>query len=156
MKRTLLSIGSLMMFGFASVLAQEEPKPDFSTDIGPTLLQLAGAMLLIIIIIYASVWLMKRYTVGKTPAGGELIKIVDRRYLNPKQSIYVLKVGEKHILIGATEAGINKLCDVELPPPATLPGTPQKSEGTRFTQFLKQAKESLMPRQATAESEASR
>jgi flagellar biosynthetic protein FliO len=158
MKRTIFSIGSLMMFGVASVMAQEEPTPDFGSDVGPTLLQLAGALLLIIIIIYASVWLMKRYTIGKSAAGGELIKVVDRRYLTPKQTIYVVKVGEKHILIGATESGINKLCDVEIaPPPApSLGGATQGTVNSRFSQFLKQAKESLMPRQASAESETSR
>lgn len=154
MERTLFSIGSLILFGSASVLAQEEPAPDFGSDIGPTLLQLAGALLLIIIIIYASVWLMKRYTVGKSPAGGDLIKVIDRRHLTPKQAIYVVKVGDKHILVGATESGINKLCDVELPaPPITGPLGAANTPNSKFSQFLRQAKETLMPRTAVRESE---
>lgn len=155
MKRTMFSIGSLIVFGSTSLMAQEEPAVDFGSEIGPTLLQLAGALLLIIIIIYASVWLMKRYTVGKSPTGGELIKIIDRRHLTPKQALYVVKVGEKHILVGATESGMNKLCDVEMaPPPNTLgPLSKTAPTGSKFSQFLHQAKESLMPRTAVKESE---
>lgn len=155
MKRTLFSIGSLILFGSTSLLAQEEPAADFGSDIGPTLLQLAGALLLIIIIIYASVWLMKRYTVGKSPTGGELIKIIDRRHLTPKQALYVVKVGEKHILVGATESGMNKLCDVEMAPPVPLgPKTQTAPANSKFSQFLRQAKDSLMPRTGIKESEA--
>jgi len=148
MKWTIFSIGSLIQFCSVKLFAQEEQVPDFASEMGPTLLQLAGALLLIIIIIYASVWVMKRYSTGKSPVAGELIKIVERRHLTPKQAIYVIKVGEKHVLLGATEAGINKLCDVEIapPPPAKLGETARSS--TKFGQFLKQAKESLMPRTA--------
>ncbi len=149
MKWTLFSIGSLIQFCSVKLVAQEEQVPDLGGDIGPTLLQLAGALLLIIIIIYASVWLMKRYTTGRTPVGGELIKIVERRHLTPKQAIYVVKVGEKHVLLGATESGINKLCDVDLAPPAPAPKLGETARSaTKFGQFLRQAKESLMPRTA--------
>ncbi len=120
MKWTIFSIGSLIQFCSVKLFAQEEQVPDFASEMGPTLLQLAGALLLIIIIIYASVWVMKRYSTGKSPVAGELIKIVERRHLTPKQAIYVIKVGEKHVLLGATEAGINKLCDVEIAPPPPL------------------------------------
>jgi flagellar biosynthetic protein FliO len=148
MKRTIFSIGSLIQFCSFRLFAQEEQVPELGGDIGPTLLQLAGALLLIIVIIYASVWLMKRYTTGKSPVGGELIKIVERRHLTPKQSIYVIKVGEKHVLLGATESGINKLCDVELAPPAPAKLGEVARPATKFGQFLRQAKESLLPRAA--------
>lgn len=148
MKWTIFSIGSLIQFCSVALFAQEEPVPDFTSEMGPTLLQLAGALLLIVIIIYASVWVMKRYTTGKSPINGELIKVVERRHLTPKQAIYVIKIGEQHVLLGATEHGINKLCDVEIgPPPTPKPGETARN-ATKFGQFLKQARESLMPRTA--------
>lgn len=148
MKWTIFSIGTLIQFCSVTLIAQEEQVPDFASEMGPTLLQLAGALLLIIIIIYASVWVMKRYSTGKSPVAGELIKIVERRHLTPKQAIYVIKVGEKHVLLGATEQGINKLCDVEIaPPPPGKLGEAARSS-TKFGQFLRQARESLMPRTA--------
>jgi flagellar biosynthetic protein FliO len=148
MNRTIFSIGSLILSLNTGLLAQEEQVQDFSGEIGGTLLQLAGALLLIIVIIYASVWLMKRYTGGRTSLGGDLIKVIERRHLSPKQAIYVIKVGERHVLLGATETGINKLCDVEIPLPPTSQGKlPETaSSSSKFSQFLKQARESLMPR----------
>jgi flagellar biosynthetic protein FliO len=138
--------GLTVLLASAPVWAEEEPVPGLSGgDIGPTLLQLAGALLLIIIIIYLSVWLMKKYSGGKIAGGGNLISIVERRHLAPKQALYLIKVGEKHLLIGASDSGLQKLSDIDgleikMEKPSPAYGV------SRFSQALKQAKESLMPR----------
>ena len=142
-----LSIAALSIaVSSVTLFADDKPIPGLASDVGPTLLQLLGAMLLIIVIIYASVWLMKRYSLGKVVTGGNLITVVERRHLSPKQAIYLIKVGEKHLLIGASESGINKLSDLE----QTDIAEPQVSknpatQSSKFSQVLKQAKSSLMP-----------
>jgi flagellar biosynthetic protein FliO len=109
------------------------------------LLKLIGAMALILIVIYGSVWLMKKYSFGKMERGGNLISIVERRHLTPKQVIYLVKVGEKHLLVGSSESGLTKISDVEalaLRPPQSQTAT---SPSSKFNQLLKQAKETLIP-----------
>lgn len=145
-----LLLGLVVLLASVPAWADEEPAPGLSGDVGPTLLQLAGALLLIIVIIYVSVWLMKKYSGAKIAGGGDLISIVERRHLAPKQALYLIKVGEKHLLIGASDSGLQKLSDIdslEIKPakPSTVPGV------SRFSQALKQAKESLMPRLITRE-----
>ena len=138
--------GLTVLLASAPVWADEEPAPGLSGgDIGPTLLQLAGALLLIVIIIYLSVWLMKKYSGGKIAGGGNLISIVERRHLAPKQALYLIKVGEKHLLIGASDSGLQKLSDLDDLEVKSAKPSPALGV-SRFSQALKQAKESLMPR----------
>jgi flagellar biosynthetic protein FliO len=146
-------IGFTVLLANAPLLADEKPAPGLSGDVGPTLLQLAGALLLIIVIIYLSVWLMRKYSGGKIAGGGGLISIVERRHLAPKQALYLIKVGEKHLLIGASDSGFQKLSDIDdleikMTKPSSTLGV------SRFSQALKQAKESLMPRLMVKEKSA--
>jgi flagellar biosynthetic protein FliO len=145
--------GLTVLLASAPVWADKEPAPGLSGDIGPTLLQLAGALLLIIIIIYLSVWLMKKYSGGKIASGGNLISIVERRHLAPKQALYLIKVGEKHLLIGASDSGLQKLSDIDDLEVRVAKPSPALGV-SRFSQALKQAKESLMPRSIVKEESA--
>lgn len=137
--------GLTMLWAYTSVWADETPVPGLSGDIGPTLLQLAGALVLIIVIIYLSVWLMKKYSGGKIAGVGNLISVIERRHLAPKQALYLIKVGEKHLLIGASDSGLQKLSDIDDLEVKTVKPSPALG-ASRFSQALKQAKESFMPR----------
>jgi flagellar biosynthetic protein FliO len=145
--------GLMVLLTGAPVWAEEKPAPGLGGEIGPTLLQLAGALLLIIIIIYLSVWLMKKYSGGKIAGSGSLIAIVERRHLAPKQVLYLIKVGEKHLLIGASDSGLQKLSDIEDLEVKTTKPSPALGV-SRFSQALKQAKETLMPRMLVKEKSA--
>ena len=125
--------------------AQQEEVPEIGGDLAPTLLQLLGALLLIVAFIYASVWLMKRYSTGKVNNGGGFVTIIERKHLTPKQALYVLKVGDEHLLVGATESGINKICDVKVPESTQPPNKRTSPQESKFSQLLNQAKNSLMP-----------
>lgn len=146
-------LGLVVLLTSTPVWAEENATPALGGELGPTLLQLAGALLFIIVIIYLSVWLMKKYSVGKMAGGGGLISIVERRHLTQKQILYIVKVGDKHMLIGASDSGLQKLGDIdglEAKPVKTTPLT----SASRFSQALKQAKESLMPRSIAREKSA--
>ncbi len=138
-------IGLTALLMSSPLLAQDKEIPSPASDLGPTLLQLAGALLLIIVIIYVSIWLMKKYSTGRMAGGGNLIAIVERRHLTPKQVLYLIKIGEKHLLIGASDSGLQKLSDIEnleikKPQPSAT------SPVSKFSQALRQAKETLIPR----------
>jgi flagellar protein FliO/FliZ len=145
--------GLTVLLSSAPVWAEEKTEPSLSGEIGPTLLQLAGALLLIIGIIYLSVWLMKKYSGGKIAGGGGLISIVERRHLAPKQALYLIKVGEKHLLIGASDSGLQKLSDIDYLEVKAVKPSPALGV-SRFSQTLRQAKESLMPRMIAKEKSA--
>ncbi len=145
-KRIGIVISLVNVIGTGALRAQQEEVPEIGGDIGPTLLQLLGALLLIVAFIYVSVWLMKRYTNGRVTGGGGMVTIVERKHLTPKQALYILKVGDEHLLVGATENGINKICDVKIEAPTQPQGTARSTaQESKFSQLLNQAKNSLMP-----------
>lgn len=145
--RTPILLAAIVIGSVARIaIAADEPMPKLAGDYGPTLLQLVGALILVVGIIYASVWLMKRYSTGKIAGGGNLISIVERRHLTPKQAIYLVKVGEKHLLIGASESGLSKLSDIEIPEIRQAPQAKGNATSiSKFSQILRQAKSSVMP-----------
>jgi flagellar biosynthetic protein FliO len=128
------------------LLADEDAVPELSSEIWPSLIKLVGALALILVIIYGSVWLLKRFSLGKTPGGGELISIVDRRFLAPKQALYLIKVGGKHVLVGSSEAGLTAITTVGEEDLAAKPSAAGNAPAeSTFNRVLKQARQTFMP-----------
>lgn len=124
----------------------EESTPAITADIWPALTKLVIALAFILVIIYASVWLMKRFSLGKLAGNSELISIVERRHLAPKQAVYLLKVGSKHLLVGSSEAGITRIADIDESAIAEKAPTPGNAPATStFNRVLRQARETFMP-----------
>ncbi len=143
----------LSVINTGALQAQQEEVPEIGSDLGPTLLQLLGALLLIVAFIYVSVWLMKRYSSGRIGSSSSLITIVERKHLTPKQALYVLKVGDEHLLVGATENGINKISEITITEADTTGKQQLKPQQSKFSQILNQAKSSLMPLLSTKHKE---
>jgi flagellar biosynthetic protein FliO len=136
----------ILLLQTGCALADAEETPDLTGDIWPSLFKLVGSLVFILVIIYGSVWLMKRFSLGKMSRGGELISVVDKRFLAPKQALYLVKVGEKHLLVGSSEAGLTRLADVEPPAATDKPNPTGASENSStFNRVLKQARQSFMP-----------
>lgn len=146
LKRTLMAAALALPFMTSRLLADPEAVPELTSELGPSLLKLAGALVFILLVIYGSVWLMKRFSLGRLAGGGEMISIVDKRHLSPKQAIYLIKVGRTHLLVGSSEAGLSKIGDVtpeDVAPPS--PGTPERSSESKFNRVLKQARTTFLP-----------
>ena len=76
-----------------------------------TLLSLAAVLGLMFGLLFA----LKRFVYRGRPAGASTveIEILGQRVLQPKRSVYVLKVMEKVIVVGMTEHGMQALAEVE-------------------------------------------
>ncbi len=149
----------LLLLCAGKALADEDAVPELTGDVWPALIKLVLALGLILVIIYGSVWLMKRFSLGKVVGNSELISVVDKRFLAPKQAVYLLKVGKQHLLVGSSEAGLTKIAALtsedleEKPlPPGTAPAS------SKFNRVLRQARNSFMPllrnREASVEIES--
>lgn len=136
----------LLLVCAGKVLADEDAAPELSGDVWPALIKLVLALGLILVIIYGSVWLMKRFSLGKMVGNSELISVVDKRFLAPKQAVYLLKVGKQHLLVGSSEAGLTKiaaLASEDLEEKPLPPGSAPAS--SKFNRVLRQARDSFMP-----------
>ena len=73
-----------------------------------------GALLLIMVLIYGSVWLL-RYFMGRKSFGNttsEQIRVVSTTYIAPKKSVALIQVYDKAVLIGITENSMNMLTEL--------------------------------------------
>jgi len=87
----------------------------YSPSLFGILVKLVISLGLIIGLIYLSTYLMKRFNSRVTGGGGfgETIKVMGRTYLSPKQSLYLVKIGGKYAVIGATDQSVSKIADLE-------------------------------------------
>lgn len=74
-------------------------------------------MLSLLIVVCVLALLILKYLVPKmnTSArrlGGDMIRIMARRHLNPKAQLYIIGVGKKQFLVGATDTQIHYLTDL--------------------------------------------
>jgi flagellar biosynthetic protein FliO len=102
---------------------------DTVTDVGtssliqesvPSLARILAALMVIIIVIYVGVFLLRRMSGNRLGAGrGKTIQVIEQTYLAPKKSVCLLKLADRAVLIGITDASITMLTELEwesLPP----------------------------------------
>ena len=74
----------------------------------PYLLKLTGGLILVVVVIFALAWLVKKFNLAQQSHGG-LIKIVAGVSIGTRDRIVLLQVGEEQILVGLTPGRIEKL-----------------------------------------------
>lgn len=115
--------------------------PSVTGDILPMLSRIGVSLLIIIVIIYGTVFLLKKLS-GHRIGGGVRIKsvtVIEQTYIAPKKSVCLLKIADRAVLVGITDTNISMLTECnwdELP-------IEQKSQMQRpeqgFTQVLSDA-----------------
>jgi flagellar protein FliO/FliZ len=71
---------------------------------------------LVLALIFALAWLAKRFLRGRNILGGSgTVKILDRTPISPKQSLILVKVGERLILVGVSQEGMTALSEIDDP-----------------------------------------
>ncbi len=98
-------------------LKYDEPKPLEAPDAVPLLIKTAISLVVIVALIYITVFLFKKSMErrGQTPGGGKLLKAVDTLYLTPNRSIYLISAAEKILVVGATDHALNLLSEITDP-----------------------------------------
>lgn len=99
----------------------EEPEvaPDDSSISG--LIVRAGAGLLIVALVTAGgVWLLRRSpNMRKYFGNAGVVRVLTRTYLGSKTSVFLLKVGNRVVLLGSSPAGLNALSEITDPTEVT-------------------------------------
>jgi flagellar protein FliO/FliZ len=74
----------------------------------PYLLKLTAGLVLVVLIIFALAWLVKKFNLNQQSQNG-LIRIVAGMPIGTRDRILLLEVGEEQILLGLTPGRIEKL-----------------------------------------------
>ncbi|MDG1580325.1 flagellar biosynthetic protein FliO [Pseudomonas sp. GOM6] len=96
-----------------SLLAAEQSVPQAttplaSTDVGSQLVQLMLGLLVVVALIFALAWLLRRVQqIG--PRGNQAIKLVASQALGPRDRLLLVQVGGEQILLGISAGRITPL-----------------------------------------------
>ena len=121
--------------------AQDAAMPSLTESVLPSLGRIAVSLVVIIIFIYAVVFLLRKLS-GNRLGGtrkGKTIQVIEQAYLAPKKSVCLLKMADRAVLIGITDSTINMLteCEWDAIPQNDLPS--KKAGQTGFSGFLSEA-----------------
>jgi flagellar protein FliO/FliZ len=67
---------------------------------------------------YVSLAALKRYTAGSVSQRGTLLDVLDSKSLGPNRSVYVVRAGDKRLVLGVTQHQITALAELEAEPSA--------------------------------------
>jgi len=117
----------------------ESPDEVSNPGMGSMAIKVIGTVLLLIGVLYAGMYAMMVLS-GKAGRGGfnsGAISVLHKTHIAPKKAIYVLKVGEKAMVVGVTDSQINHLSDLSEEELGSLkvPET-SRSKGRSFKQHL--------------------
>jgi flagellar biosynthetic protein FliO len=111
------------------------PSIEFGAGIFGTIVKLLLALAVVVGLIYLSIFLLKRLSGRTLPNTEQLIKVVGRSYLTPKQSLYIVKLGLKYAVLGVGENSVNLI--KELTPEEVETLKPATDKPRNFQDVLK-------------------
>lgn len=79
-----------------------------SPDITMSLLKVIGGLLMVILAIFGSAWLYRRFG-NFTPITNDSLKIIGGLSMGQKERVILMQVGEEQILLGVTPGRIERL-----------------------------------------------
>ncbi|ANY88673.1 MULTISPECIES: flagellar biosynthetic protein FliO [Pseudomonas] len=126
--RAAMALGALLA-SETVIAATQAPAPAAAPpgSLGGQLAQMVFGLLLVVGLIFALAWLLRRMQ-GATPRGGQVIDIVGSRTIGPRDRLLLVQVGKEQILIGHSPGSIEALHVLAEPvevPASARPATPE-------------------------------
>jgi flagellar biosynthetic protein FliO len=88
----------------------------YSTGGGEFLYRAMGAVLLVVILGIAAIYISKKLLPKITNTPGKEIRIIETIHLGPRKAVHLIEVSNQRILIGSTNENIMKLADINSDP----------------------------------------
>jgi flagellar biosynthetic protein FliO len=150
MKRFLSSVVLALLCSAVRALAQVAngdtlaiPGPSsYAPSMFGIVVKLIISMVIIIGLIYFSTYFLKKLNSrGSGGSVGDAIKVLGRTFISPKQCLYLVKIGEKYAILGATDSNISMITEMSKDDAEKFDkqGTKGKdaNQPARFSDFLK-------------------
>jgi flagellar protein FliO/FliZ len=109
-------LSAALLFAPGAALAQAENQTGVALEpfSSPYLLKLTGGLILVVVVIFALAWLVKKFNLNQQSHNG-LIRIVAGLPIGTRDRIVLLQIGEEQILVGLTPGRIEKLHTLSQP-----------------------------------------
>jgi len=92
-------------------LALDEASQLKLPSFGELIIKSIIAVVIVSLVIVFFFWYIRGFL--RRVGGSELIKVIDRVYLDTRRFLCVVKVGERYFLLGVGEGGINFIAELE-------------------------------------------
>ncbi|WP_367863631.1 flagellar biosynthetic protein FliO [Pseudomonas guariconensis] len=126
--RAVMAFGALLVSETVIAATQAAaPAAAAPGSLSGQLAQMVFGLLLVIGLIFALAWLLRRMQ-GATPCGGQVIDIIGSRTIGPRDRLLLVQVGKEQILIGHSPGNIEALHVLAEPvevPASARPATPE-------------------------------
>jgi flagellar protein FliO/FliZ len=112
--------------------AQAQAAP--AQDLGGSVFQLLSGLAIVIALLLASLWLLKRLSAPRGEAAG-LMRVVAGTAVGPRERVVVLEIGSSWLVLGVAPGRVSALAEL---PRGKLPDTPTSGDGKDFAGRLRQ------------------
>lgn len=145
-----LCLGILLVLWVTSQSSQPSTGPDVlgaqpsgamgSTTTSFLVLRIALALVLVLGLILGTKYMLRASGWSKGAQALGHLQVLDRCWLGPRKALYTVRIGERHVVVGVTEANIQPV--VELAPgegESLYPAIEETPAGPGFQEILRQA-----------------
>lgn len=88
------------------------PEIDYNPGIVGILFKLILSMVIIVGLIYLSIFLLKKIGNRTVSNSDGLVKVIGKSYLTPKQSLFIVKLGLSYAILGVSENSVSLIKDL--------------------------------------------
>ncbi len=67
----------------------------------------------VVILMVAAAWILRRVQGGSWKAVERQVKVIETTHLNPRRAIHLVQIGDRKLLIGATDQSISLLTELD-------------------------------------------
>jgi len=113
--------------------------PGFVDSVVPPIAKMVGALIVVVICIYAGLYLLKRMMGGRYSGDRRncLLEVLETTYIAPKKSVSLIRVADKSVLIGMTDSRISVLTELDAQQTDAIMATPpERQENDNFKKLL--------------------
>jgi flagellar biosynthetic protein FliO len=111
--------------------------PMMGQDMTALGMKIIGSVVLVVGLLYAVMYAIKRFGTGVKLGGirDNAISVMHKRHIAPKKAIYILKIGQRSMVVGVTDSQINHLADLTEEDLESLKAE-EAPKGSGFRQYL--------------------
>ena len=115
------------------------PAGDGLPDTTELVTRMGLSLLVVIFLIWGAVQLLRKFSPGgPISSGGTHIRVLDRAYIAPKKSIFIVQIGDKALALGISDQHMTTLTDLDLEDTLAQYADVSRSPVTRrFSDILK-------------------
>jgi flagellar protein FliO/FliZ len=126
------SIAPLIFLALMPGWARAQAAP--SQDLGSSVFQLLFGLAVVIALVFASLWLLKRLSAPRGEAAG-LLRVVAGTAVGPRERVVIVEVGSNWLVLGVAPGRVTALAEL---PRGETPTATNPAQGTDFAGRLRQ------------------